>query len=599
MCWETADRTGSTGIELWATDGSEEGTRRVRDINPGPPSSSPSDLYEFEGRMFFQATTASSGTELWTTQGTLESTFLLVDLVPGTRSSYPRFLTGMHSKLFFSATTLATGREPWSTMSIINSRMGQGDHNEMGAGILYDICAGPGSSNPQNFVVLKQNQLLFQADDCVHGPELWISDGTAMGTHLLADIFPGSEGSHPSYLTTFGEKNIYFQANDGVHGSELWVTDGTPEGTRLLHDIVSGYTGSYPSLLVPYKSSEGSLLIFTTRGADQTQQLWQTDGSQSGTSRVWQDSQQLLPLHISMPDFDSTQVITLNHESELYLFGRETQESSVVLGEVQNTRSYRPSIFDESRSLTLWDVDSCQNSSMEYRLRLNCSEGELILSKNLECILPRIVKGVSTSTAVVGSHIELQGLLDSLNCATARIRYRTASNTEAVALISATLVKLDGQREGPLAEDHMYAHVLESNSPPQVSAKDSYEVRLGEWNSLNEIRIRDKDSGARSIYVKASIRYGRLWFHPQYLHNRRTSQITILNIVEWDQSKQSIELSGSIDNVNEFLATMRYGCIVREGCATILEDMLEVVVNDNRLGGRQTALKNISLIQIK
>ncbi|EGZ21078.1 hypothetical protein PHYSODRAFT_259666 [Phytophthora sojae] len=45
--------------------------------------------------------------------------------------------------------------------------------------------------------------LLFQAGDCIHGPELWSTDGTRSGTTLVLDIRTGSTGSFPRYLMTF------------------------------------------------------------------------------------------------------------------------------------------------------------------------------------------------------------------------------------------------------------------------------------------------------------------------------------------------------------------------------------------------------------
>ena len=97
------------------------------------------------------------------------------------------------------------------------------------AALVADIVPGVAGSNPANFVVVK-NTLFFVADDGVHGPGLWMSNGTATGTVLLKDINPGSGGSNLGNLTNVGDKILFFRADDGVHGRELWKSDGTPRG---------------------------------------------------------------------------------------------------------------------------------------------------------------------------------------------------------------------------------------------------------------------------------------------------------------------------------------------------------------------------------
>jgi uncharacterized repeat protein (TIGR01451 family) len=56
---------GSSGTELWRSDGTAAGTARVLDINPGAGSSIPSYLTNVNGTLFFQANDGSNGPELW------------------------------------------------------------------------------------------------------------------------------------------------------------------------------------------------------------------------------------------------------------------------------------------------------------------------------------------------------------------------------------------------------------------------------------------------------------------------------------------------------------------------------------------------------
>lgn len=55
--------TPDFGRELWSTNGTPEGTRRVTDIAPGPASSSPSALAAIGNRLYFAANDAVVGRE--------------------------------------------------------------------------------------------------------------------------------------------------------------------------------------------------------------------------------------------------------------------------------------------------------------------------------------------------------------------------------------------------------------------------------------------------------------------------------------------------------------------------------------------------------
>jgi len=96
--------------------------------------------------------------------------------------------------------------------------------------------------------------ILFVGNDGVHGNELWRTDGTPAGTWIVKDIRTGTQSS--GLTLNFAEKkavyhngDIIFTANDGVHGTELWSTDGTSEGTRLYKDLSTGVQGSNPNQL--------------------------------------------------------------------------------------------------------------------------------------------------------------------------------------------------------------------------------------------------------------------------------------------------------------------------------------------------------------
>jgi ELWxxDGT repeat protein len=56
---------GTTGLELWESDGTEIGTRLVQDLAVGPHSSFPHDIARVGSKLFFSANDGLIGDELW------------------------------------------------------------------------------------------------------------------------------------------------------------------------------------------------------------------------------------------------------------------------------------------------------------------------------------------------------------------------------------------------------------------------------------------------------------------------------------------------------------------------------------------------------
>jgi ELWxxDGT repeat protein len=97
---------------------------------------------------------------------------------------------------------------------------------------ISDINAGPSSSHPRFYTVYR-NSMYYQANDGLHGAELWRDNGILeydnhidlfplyphslpnygkTASQLFLDLFPGSEASSPSYLTVHNDI-LYFSAN--------------------------------------------------------------------------------------------------------------------------------------------------------------------------------------------------------------------------------------------------------------------------------------------------------------------------------------------------------------------------------------------------
>jgi ELWxxDGT repeat protein len=231
---------GAHGAELWKTDGTAAGTVMVKDINPGSGDGHGSSwnalkLVELGGALYFQADDGSTGAELWRTDGTGAGTLLVKDVQPGPYGSYPRELTVVGGVLYFAATDASSGAEIWRT-----------DGSPEETTRVTDVCGNSCSAEVRDLAAWG-GELFFSAYDGSLGNELWKTNGTAAGTVLVKDIMIGVGNGGPYGFIEF-DGLLYFAATDGPnagqHGYELWRTDGTTVGTERVTDICPGYGGS-------------------------------------------------------------------------------------------------------------------------------------------------------------------------------------------------------------------------------------------------------------------------------------------------------------------------------------------------------------------
>jgi ELWxxDGT repeat protein len=326
-----AAQDGTSGYELWASDGSEAGTVLVKDIEPGTDGSWPFSFAELNGLLLFRAYDVDHGYELWKSDGTEANTTLVKDIRSGSDSSNLWELTALGSWIYFRAFDGTHGNELWRS-----------DGTEANTTLVKDVRPGPESGlslfGPSGFAVVGTT-LTFFADDGTSGTEPWKSDGTGAGTTLLADLNPGTGSSMfdlygpitdlrivwggrwyfralgsgidvevytsdgtPAGTQQLAEINtqtsafevglfgslfdarpladrngtLFFQASDGISGTELWKSDGTETGTEQVADILPGLNSSVPSEITPL----GGSVLFSV-SADE---LWISDGTEAGTS---------------------------------------------------------------------------------------------------------------------------------------------------------------------------------------------------------------------------------------------------------------------------------------------------------------------------
>jgi ELWxxDGT repeat protein len=268
---------GASGAELWKSNGTEEGTVRVKDIRTGSTGSSPELLTDVNGTLYFVANNGTNGKEVWKSNGTASGTVLVKDVFPKGGSSNPASLTNVNGALYFAANDGSHGYELWKSNGTAE-----------GTVLVKDIRPEVRiSSSPDKFVNVN-GILFFVATYPPLGRELWKSDGTEAGTVLVKDVRSGTGTS--SIDNGVAVNNILlFTASDGVHGQELWKSDGTEGGTVLVKDMTPGSPGSHGEQAFSFKMGNftniNGILYYTAYEYD-TYYIWRSDGTTSGTRRI-------------------------------------------------------------------------------------------------------------------------------------------------------------------------------------------------------------------------------------------------------------------------------------------------------------------------
>jgi trimeric autotransporter adhesin len=106
---------GVRGAELWRSDGTADGTVRLKDVNPGPGSSFPGLLTSIQGVLFFSADDGTTGFEPWRSDGTRAGTRRIADVFDGPSGSYPENFVRAPNGVLFGPSHPTFGREPWRT----------------------------------------------------------------------------------------------------------------------------------------------------------------------------------------------------------------------------------------------------------------------------------------------------------------------------------------------------------------------------------------------------------------------------------------------------------------------------------------------------
>lgn len=132
----------------------------------------------------------------------------------------------------------------------------------------------PPSSNPANLCVVG-DRVYFTADDGIHGPELWVTQGTPETTRLVVDIEEDPNQSGPVELLSFKDQLVFMAKRPNQANRIVWGSDGTPENTLPIGNF-EGYSDRRSILAC---TSETLFLTVISPGFGAELHTWHGPGS--------------------------------------------------------------------------------------------------------------------------------------------------------------------------------------------------------------------------------------------------------------------------------------------------------------------------------
>ncbi|MEQ9103264.1 MAG: T9SS type A sorting domain-containing protein [Rhodothermales bacterium] len=262
--------------ELWTSDGTVDGTRKVSAF--GTPSTRNPDFSPYHDY-------------LDRVMGTVDGRHVVLKYAPEGRFVYSIDpLTGSMEMLLDPSLTFGSAHMVQGhNTHLLHYYRSPSNHFFTTDGTTsgtkkVELTGGPGLPESIQEVHQHQNGLLFTATTSDTGRELWYSDGTPEGTRILRDICPGACGSVPQAFVSVGEHTFFKVYSEG--DDHVWVTDGTTEGTV---PVITERTpeGERDVEVLRMFPTDSGVLVMMRMGV-RNNQIWYTDESK-GSGRLLSD----------------------------------------------------------------------------------------------------------------------------------------------------------------------------------------------------------------------------------------------------------------------------------------------------------------------
>lgn len=257
--------------ELWVSDGTSEGTRQITDFAAPEPFRVTQDVEVFDGVAYFLVDDVTGGTDLWRSDGTEAGTYRATAF--GYATPFQSLaMAKAGNRLVFVADDGLTGKRFWTSLgtpATVAPLTGCDGECPMPSSFFQDI--------PMKSLA---GRVLFAARDSAHGIELWSTDGTGPGTRLVRDLCPGNCDSEPRRFSELDGKLLF--ATGSFFASGFWLTDGTASGTMRLTPADQDLELSEEAGI----AKAGNDFLFVGNGAGRSKQLWASNGSAAGEHLV-------------------------------------------------------------------------------------------------------------------------------------------------------------------------------------------------------------------------------------------------------------------------------------------------------------------------
>lgn len=316
------------GREIWITDGTEAGTKRITSMGTDF-SVAGTGFHAFQDYFYFGVRPSGDDAIIYRTQGTTESTEAIVNLdtirvlLTGYTNSPEQFLT-FKDKFYFvcNYSLYESDGTPEGTIDLLGKFNAEQSEvtfeKNYGTPIVYKdqlifatqyqsfiydgteftkdrTLGGLGLESP---IQLGDKLLFMDKESDEIGFEFYITESNRLtDATFLGDLEPTyNRGLNPIYIQQLNGKLLFVGQELGDIGKELYITDGTPEGTGIVKDIYAGANeigqiqnglGHMTNQTTAQANSAilQDRIIFSAEDSYQNRrELWITDGTEEGTS---------------------------------------------------------------------------------------------------------------------------------------------------------------------------------------------------------------------------------------------------------------------------------------------------------------------------